>query len=227
MEVLGKNNLVAFCKYISVFFINFYSHLVVRSRIVLRDSLKGGGHDNKNLANVSHANLMNGDFSVVPDLEDLNGWESEEMDINYNFSSPSSSVSANSGYAVLETQGYLSEITLISLWQSIEIPDWAYTLSFDIGFERTDHDDGGFGSFTIPDFFEVSYWDYSDPNFDQLLLGVDLNGPYDPNTWANIDLPEHEADGINWYRFVADISDLGDRYGALYFDLSDQDDNYT
>jgi hypothetical protein len=168
------------------------------------------------LANVSHATIINGDFSAG-----LSGWTTED-----DYSDPSASVFGDNGYAEMKTQGYSSGIALISLWQSIEIPDWAYTLSFDIGFDGTNKEDvGGSGPHTFPDFFEVSYWEL-DFSFYRYLLGVDLNGPYDPNTGAGINLPEHEAHGINWYHFTANISDLTDREGYLYFDLSDQDDNY-
>jgi hypothetical protein len=164
------------------------------------------------LLNVSQATLINGDFSSY-----LEGWITED-----NFVPPSISVSADSGYAALTTQGYPEGAALISLYQPFEIPTWAYTLSFDIGFKTTEADTGGEG-LDFSDFVEVSYLDNLDYTY---LLGIDAAGTYDPNSFLSIALPQFVANGLTWYHYTTNIADLRGRSVTLYFDLSDQDDTW-
>lgn len=173
-------------------------------------------------ANASHADLINGDFS-----DGLNGWDTEEWDTEWNFSSPAASIHTNSEfeYAVLETQGYSSGVSLISLLQWIEFSSLARTLSFDIGFELTTSETSNEG-FIFGDFVEVSFLDGNAPFYDRSFIGVDNSGPYDSTEYNAVDLPLNEAYGIGWYHFTVNISDLAGRSGILSFDLCDSNDNW-
>jgi hypothetical protein len=170
------------------------------------------------LLNVSHASLINGDFS-----SGLEGWVTED-DFS---SSPSLSVSAAHGYAILSTQGISDGAFLISLYQQISIPEWAYTLSFDIGFENVRADTGGSsGGFVIPDFMQVSYLDNLDNDFNRNFLAIDSTSPYDPDSLEELSLPSFSLYDLTWYHFSAVISDLAGSSGTLYFDLWDGDDDW-
>lgn len=162
------------------------------------------------------ATVINGDFS-----DGLNGWTTEDLDIGWNISSPSASVYVDSEQAVLKTQGYLSDIVLISLYQPIMVPSFANTLSFDVGFwqgpvDSVDHPDGGF---PFPDFLSVSYLDAIGPAFDLFLMNYDYVGPY------NVDGSLTDLSS-GWYRFSRNISGLRNHSGILYFDLFDDLDGY-
>lgn len=168
----------------------------------------------------SHATIINGDFSLG-----LNGWTTAD-----NISTiPSTAVSVNaSGQAVLETQGYGSEIFLISLYQSFTFPSWAHILSFDVGFWTGNQDTNGPGQNNggsgFPDFLQASYFDDdSSGTFDRNFIGIDVNGPYDPNTMNALTLLDL---GNGMLRFTTNVINLANRSGTLYFDLSDGYDGY-
>lgn len=163
--------------------------------------------------------IVNGDFSSTVTFDDYLGWESEE---DYGYTSPSSHVSIENGEAVLKTAGYDENAHyIITLYQELTIPDWADTLSFDVWFERGESDWTEEGE-NFNDFLWVSYLD-DDSNYDRDFMGYDHMGPYDPDTFEPIILPYL---GDDWYRFTADITDLADRTGTLYFDLCDDLDGY-
>lgn len=152
------------------------------------------------------ADIINGDFST-----DLSSWTRE----------PESLISWDSGNALMTTYGIKNEIYLISIYQSISIPEWGYWLSFDVLFARENRDNilDDENIFTFPDFFQASYID------DQslyLFLGFDINGAYDPDTLETI---SGSQAGI-WFHFTTNIANLAGRSGTLYFDLYDNDDGY-
>jgi hypothetical protein len=166
-------------------------------------------------APVVHAGIINGDFSG-----ELSGWST--MDCGVDCFIPSASISANSdGQAVLATQGIASGVSLTSLYQSFSIPSSATTLSFDVGFWRTDADalnpDESFG---INDFLSISYLDNTgDTSYDRSLMAFNADGPYNAlGTLTPL------SDG--WYRFSILINDLANHSGTLYFDLNDQNDGF-
>jgi hypothetical protein len=165
------------------------------------------------LPSLVSATVINGDFS-----DGLNGWTTEDLDIGWNISSPSASVYVDSEQAVLKTQGYLSDIVLISLYQPIMVPSLANTLSFDVGFWQgpVDSDDPGDG---FPDFLSVSYLDGIDSAFDLFFMNYDYHGPYKVNGSLT-----YLSSG--WYRFSTNISGLSNRSGILFFDFFDDLDGY-
>lgn len=178
------------------------------------------------LVNVSHANLINGDFS-----DGLNGWTGEHLYLpdpqNYPFHEvwvpDSPGVKPEDGHAVIRTLGETENIPLISLNQSFEMPEWAHTLSFDMSFSWGEEEslDPLSGQFGFPDFFQAVWLDdLANPDLDRSFLGVDLIGAFDPETSNDITLV---ALGDDWYRFTTNIESLGRRYGTLYFDLFDDD----
>ena len=161
----------------------------------------------------SEAVIINGNFSNV-----LNGWTTEDLDVFYNVTSPSASVSVVNEQAVLQTQVMSSDVVMISLCQLVDVPDWAYTLSFDVWFARGSvyPDNAGSG---LPDFLWVSYFDDMDLAYDRDFMGYDHNGPY----YVQGFLMDLSNDG---YRFTTNIADLADRSGTFYFDLIDDLDGY-
>jgi hypothetical protein len=166
---------------------------------------------------VARADIINGDFSNTA-IPQISGWNSEYLGTII----PIIANSVNgAGQAVLQTQGYSSGITLISLYQHFTFPSDAYRLSFDIGFFDIGADSGRLGQ-SFPDFIQVSYYD-DDPvaGLDKRFLGIDIIGPYDPNTLNALTLIDQ---GNGLFRFTSIITDLQNRQGTLYFDLSDQDD---
>ena len=184
------------------------------------------------LANVSHANLINGDFS-----QGLSGWSRAE---DWVFRNDISSVLEENSYANLKTQGIEDGPASIILSQWLEIPAYANTLSFDIGIKKTNSEDflceGAFG---WPDAFEVYYWDDDldlpdSSSYDRYFVGVDNNNsdvslpssPYDLTLGVDLSLASFHKDGLAWYHYVADISDLAGRSGELFFELFDQNDGW-
>ena len=176
------------------------------------------------LVNVSHANLINGDFS-----DGLNGWTGEHLYLPDPQNKPflevwdpdSPGVQIEDGHAVISTLGEMQNIPLISLNQSFEMPEWAHTLSFDMSFSWGEEGslDPLSGQFGFPDFFQAVWLDdLGDLDFDRTFLGFDSTGAFDPETLNNITLV---ALGDDWYRFTTNIESLGQRYGTLYFDLFD------
>lgn|GEM_PF-2177767 len=164
----------------------------------------------------SRADIINGDFS-----SGLDGWTTADNILTI----PSASVSVINEQAFLKTQGYNSEVTLISLFQTFTFPDYAYSLSFDIGFflngQDTGSDNGGNGHGFYDTVF-VSYMDQLDSAYNRSFLAMDSIGPFDPNTLVPLTLP-HLGDGM--YRFTVVLgSGFQNRTGTLYFDLYDDDD---
>lgn len=143
------------------------------------------------------------------------GWEAGQV-VGFDDPAYTSRVAISGGEATLETS---SDIDLVSLWQWFEVPNDAYTLSFDFSFGKQGTDSSPPGE-SFSDYFEVSYlgdnWDY------RYFIGVDENGFYDEsfNPVAPIDL------GNNWYRYSVSISDLANQTGILYFDLVNQPDGW-
>jgi len=174
--------------------------------------------------NTSYADIINGNFS-----DELDGWVTEDIDDDYTFLSPSSSIyAADDDYAMLMTQGVSSNVHWISLYQTMEIPEWANTLSFDIGFEQGQEDEilDPEAEYYVFDFMEVSYLDDTDWSYDRYLLDIDYLGPYDSNTYEPLYLQSFSLYDLTWYHFSADITALVGRSGILYFDLFDEDDGY-
>ncbi|MBI5575197.1 MAG: PEP-CTERM sorting domain-containing protein [Deltaproteobacteria bacterium] len=149
---------------------------------------------------LSRADIINGNFS-----NGLNGWTFE----------PSAGVNVSSGRAYLNTLGYDSGYSQISLYQTFGIPAWANTIRFDVGFSSgvADPADPGFG---FPDSFTATY---IDPDNYLSFLSIDVNGLYDVNGTT-----DPLADGM--FRFSANISSLAGRTGTIYFDLLDGNDGY-
>jgi len=164
------------------------------------------------LANVSHANLIdNGDFS-----NGLSGWS---IQIDYTDVDPStvnpSTVTAINGFAEI------SPIfgSLITLYREIAIPDWAHTLSFDIGFQSVPTSQSS--SLSPLDSMQVSYWnkDYCDGRD---FVGINADGPFEIT--GPIDISSYSY----WYRVTADISYFaGISAGNLYFDVWNDDADFS
>ena len=168
-------------------------------------------------AGSAHAYVVNGDFS-----NGLFGWTTEDLLSDGSLVSPSASVEELNGVAKLSTQGFADPgVRVVTLAQAFTIDSAAEALGFDIGFDRAGTD--GSGIVGLPDFLEVSWLDDWDFGFDRFLLGVDVNGFYDPNTFDALILP---SVGNGLFRFDTGISDLAGRSGTLYFDLIDFDDGF-
>ena len=165
--------------------------------------------------------IENGDFSSPVVFNDALGWESEE---DFGDTFPSSNVSIDNGEAVLKTAGYNPDKHyMITLYQWLEIPDWADTLSFDVWFKRDREDLPPKYDDHFNDYLWVSYLDDDlSGDYNRDFMGYDYIGPYDPMGYP-LTLPSL-VDG--WYRFTADIADLANRTGTLYFDLYDDSDGY-
>ncbi len=167
-----------------------------------------------NFLDSSCAAPVNGDFS-----SGLTSWTTADL-INSCFISPSQSVTADSGYALLETSGYGSGVKMVSLAQSFSFPVSSRSLFFDIGFwTQNDSDAGGNGSETFPDFFQVSWLD-EDSGQSRRLLSLDRDG-----LWLSLDTMSVASLADGWFRIAVNAEELSGRSGSLYFDLSDQDDN--
>lgn len=164
------------------------------------------------LTNVSHGNLIeNGNFS-----KGLSGWS---IQLDYTDVDPStvnpSTVTAINGFAEI------SPIfgSLITLYREIAIPDWAHTLSFDIGFQSVPTSQSS--SLSPLDSMQVSYWsqDYSDGRD---FVGINADGPFE------ITGPIDISSNSSWYRVTADISCFaGMSAGNLYFDVWNDDADFS
>lgn len=162
--------------------------------------------------------IVNGDFS-----DGLSGWTTADTDSSLNETTPSASVGVVGGVAGLSTLGWDSGVISASLYQAQGLDPLAAWLWFDIGFVRGEADLGGDGQ-GFPDYFQVSWVD-DDPSgdFDRAFVGVNVNGFFDPATFASVP-PGSFVGGL--YRFRFNIAALAGRSGTLFFDLLEQDDSF-
>jgi len=135
---------------------------------------------------------------------------------------PSPAVVESGGVWSLWTQGFESDIALVSIFQMVTFPDRAAYLSFDASFETEGGDTGDGTDREFPDFVVLSFLDDSSPALDRALIGIDRDGPYDA---ATLEPVSGEVLPSGWLRFSREIAPLSGRSGVLYWDLSDQDDN--